>query len=102
MFFNVLVSLAVIVSILLAIIVLVQNPKDGSLASGFAAGNNIMGVRKTTDFLEKATWTLAIIVVVLSIASAAFVNKSAGVDEATQAIQNIENAMPETEAPAAE
>ena len=51
--------LIVIVCILLILIVLVQNSKGGGLASSFAASNQIMGVRKTTDFLEKATWTLA-------------------------------------------
>ena len=47
-----------IVCVLLIIIVLIQNSKGGGLASGFT-GSQIMGVRKTADFLEKATWTLA-------------------------------------------
>lgn len=51
-------------------IVLIQNSKGGGLASSFASSNQIMGVRKTTDFLEKATWALAIAIVVLSIAAA--------------------------------
>jgi preprotein translocase subunit SecG len=51
--------LLIIVCILLILIVLVQNSKGGGLASSFASSNQIMGVRKTTDFLEKATWTLA-------------------------------------------
>ena len=45
-----------ITCILLILIVLVQNSKGGGLASNFQASNQIMGVRKTTDFLEKATW----------------------------------------------
>ena len=48
-----------IICVLLILIVLVQNSKGGGLASSFASSNQIMGVRKTTDFLEKATWTLA-------------------------------------------
>ena len=48
-----------IVCALLILIVLVQNSKGGGLSSSFASSNQIMGVRKTTDFLEKATWTLA-------------------------------------------
>ncbi|MCL1822311.1 MAG: preprotein translocase subunit SecG, partial [Prolixibacteraceae bacterium] len=48
-----------IVCILLILIVLVQNSKGGGLASNFQSSNQVMGVRKTTDFLEKATWTLA-------------------------------------------
>jgi preprotein translocase subunit SecG len=50
--------LAVIICILLVLIVLVQNSKGGGLAAGFT-GSQVMGVRKTADFLEKATWTLA-------------------------------------------
>lgn len=57
----------IIASILLVFIVLVQNSKGGGLAAGFQSSNQIMGVRKTTDFLEKATWGLAAIVIVLSI-----------------------------------
>lgn len=50
----------IVCAILLILIVLVQNSKGGGLASGFGQGNQVMGVKKTTDFLEKATWTLAI------------------------------------------
>jgi len=56
----------VIVSVLLILIVLAQNPKGGGLASNFAGSNQVMGVRRTADFLEKATWTLAAALVVLS------------------------------------
>lgn len=57
----------VIVSILLTLIVLVQNSKGGGLAANFAAGNTTFGVRQTADFLEKATWWMAGIVMVLCI-----------------------------------
>lgn len=59
--------LIVIVSILLGLIVLIQNPKGGGLATGFTGANQIGGVKRTTDFLEKATWSLSIILLVLSI-----------------------------------
>jgi len=49
----------IIVCVLIILIVLVQNSKGGGLASNFASSNQFMGVRKTADFLEKATWTLA-------------------------------------------
>ena len=68
--------LILIASILLILIVLIQNSKGGGLASGFSSSNQIMGVRKTTDFLEKATWTLAGVVVVLSIVITAFIPRS--------------------------
>ena len=51
-----LVILMLIASVLMCFIVLIQNSKGGGLASGFSSSNQIMGVRKTTDFLEKATW----------------------------------------------
>jgi preprotein translocase subunit SecG len=50
----------IVCAILLVLIVLVQNSKGGGLASGFGQGNQVMGVKKTADFLEKATWGLAI------------------------------------------
>ncbi len=61
--------LVLITCVLLILIVLVQNSKGGGLASNFASNNQIMGVRKTTDFLEKATWTLAIVLVTLTLTS---------------------------------
>lgn len=67
--YSVFVLLAVIVAVLLAFIVLIQESKGGGLASGFASSNQIMGVRKTTDFIEKATWTLAGLLVAFSIFS---------------------------------
>ena len=70
--YSVLVILAVIVAILLTLVVLIQESKGGGLASNFAASNQIMGVRKTTDVVEKATWTLAAILVILSVATIFF------------------------------
>ena len=71
--YNFIVILILIVSIVLALIVLVQNSKGGGLAANFAAPNQIMGVRKTTDFLEKLTWGLAIALVVLSLMATAVI-----------------------------
>lgn len=65
--------LILIASLLLILIVLIQNSKGGGLASGFSSSNQVLGVRKTTDFLEKATWSLAGVVVVLSIVITAFI-----------------------------
>jgi len=62
--------LMLVASILMCGIVLIQNSKGGGLASGFSSSNAIMGVRKTTDFLEKATWTLAAVMVICSVVSA--------------------------------
>jgi len=60
--------LIILVSVILAFFVLIQNPKGGGLSSGFSGGSNLMGVQRTGDFLEKGTWTMAILLIVLSIA----------------------------------
>ena len=65
--------LLVIASVLLTLVVLVQNSKGGGLAANFAAGNQAFGVRQTADFLEKATWTLAIAIFVLSLSATMFI-----------------------------
>jgi len=56
-------------SFFLILVVLVQNSKGGGLASNFSSSNQIMGVRKTTDLLEKATWGFAIALLALSLFS---------------------------------
>src|SRR4051812_25673872 len=63
---------------ILILAVLVQNPKGGGLATGFTSGSQVMGVRRTADFLEKATWTLAIFLFIFSIASSSPAAKSKG------------------------
>ena len=56
--------LIILACTLLVLAVLIQNPKGGGLAVGFSASNQVMGVRKTTDFLEKFTWGLLISLIV--------------------------------------
>lgn len=63
--------LIILVCVFLVMVILVQNPKGGGLSSEFGSANQIGGVRKTADFLEKATWGLAIALVVLSLVAAA-------------------------------
>jgi preprotein translocase subunit SecG len=74
--YTLIIVLVILAAILMCGIVLIQESKGGGLASGFSSSNQIMGVRKTTDFLEKATWGLAIIMVVLSVVSMAFVTRT--------------------------
>ena len=64
-----LVILIFIVCILLVLAVLIQNSKGGGLTAGFTGSSQIMGVRKTADFMEKATWYLAIGLIVLCMAT---------------------------------
>ena len=64
----VLAILIMIACVLLVLVVLIQNPKGGGLSSTFGGGGNqIMGAKRTTDFLEKTTWTLAITLIGLSL-----------------------------------
>ncbi|GAB4282061.1 MAG: preprotein translocase subunit SecG [Marinilabiliales bacterium] len=66
--FYVISVLVIIACFLLILVVLIQNPKGGGLSASFGGtGTQFLGARKTTDFLEKATWTLAIALLVLSI-----------------------------------
>ncbi|MCL2510892.1 MAG: preprotein translocase subunit SecG [Bacteroidales bacterium] len=61
--------LILVVCFFLGLIVLVQDSKGGGLASNFSSSNQYMGVRKTADFLEKSTWTLAILLLAFSLIS---------------------------------
>ena len=67
--FTILTVLVLIASVLITLIVLLQNGKGGGLASNFAAGNQTFGVRQTTDILEKITWGLVVFIFVASIAT---------------------------------
>lgn len=57
----------ILASVLLVFVVYIQNPKGGGLSSDFGAAQQIGGVQKTNDFIDKATWSLAGVVAVLSI-----------------------------------
>lgn len=65
--YTLLIVLTILASVLLVFIVLIQNPKGGGLASGFAGSNNLMGVQRTGDILEKGTWVLVIAIMVFSL-----------------------------------
>ena len=69
--------LIIIASIILGLIVLIQNPKGGGLSSSFGGfGNQLMGVKQTTDVLEKGTWLFAAIIGALCLVSPAFIKSS--------------------------
>ncbi len=100
----VLVSVLVLITcVLLTLIVLVQNSKGGGLASNFASSNQVMGVRKTTDFLEKATWTLAIILLVLTLTSTFVIPRGQVVEtRQSEIIDNVPMTSPDFSTPPAE
>ena len=94
------VILIVIAALLMIGVVLIQESKGGGLSSNFSSSNAIMGVRKTTDFVEKTTWGLAIAMVIISVASAyvapsattdASVVEKAALDDTTTHPTNLPN-----------
>lgn len=66
MLYSICIVLILVASIILILAILVQNPKSG-MAANFGAANQVMGVRESANILEKTTWTLAGLVVVLSL-----------------------------------
>jgi preprotein translocase subunit SecG len=64
-------ALVIIACFLQILIVLVQNSKGGGLAANFTSAGQTMGIRKTADFLEKATWTLAASILILCVVATA-------------------------------
>ncbi len=103
--------LIVIVAILLTGIVLIQQSKGGGLASNFAGANQVMGAPRTADLLEKTSWTLIAIIVVLSILAVGIHkgqntngNDSSAITEQVEeaASQLPQPTAPVQEAPAAE
>ena len=94
--YTLVVILVLIVSVLLGLIVLVQNSKGGGLVSNFGSANQMMGVRQTTDFLEKATWTMGAVLVVLCLISSITIPKNVKQGNAldSELRPQIENTMP--------
>ena len=65
--FTIFLVLIVVVAFLLIVVIMVQNPKGGGLSSSFGGGGTqqLGGVKKTSDFLDKSTWALATLLLVL-------------------------------------
>lgn len=82
------VILIVVAALLMIGIVLIQESKGGGLASNFASYNQIGGVRKTTDFIEKTTWGLAIAMVIISIACAYVAPQASTESSVMEGIEN--------------
>lgn len=64
--------LGIIASVLTILIVLIQNPKGGGLASNFSAGNQLFGAKQTTEGVEKLTWIFVAIILVVSLAASSY------------------------------
>lgn len=80
--FTIFLALIVIVAFLLVVVIMVQNPKGGGLSSSFGgSGQQVGGVKKTGDFLDKSTWTLATLLLVLILLSNVTIMDDAGYGE---------------------
>lgn len=107
----------VIASVLLTIVVLLQNGKGDGLASNFVSANQTLGVRQTADLLEKVTWVLVTFILVVSILTTFSLGKGNSATDITDRIENaatqqqlefpsapspVQSEAPATEAPATE
>jgi preprotein translocase subunit SecG len=97
--YSLIIILVIVVCLLLVAVVMVQNSKGGGLASDFSSSNQIIGVQRTGDFLEKATWYLALGLIVLTLGSNFFIDRGDSDEQTESAIQEqIDNAaLPATE-----
>ena len=93
--------LILLTSVLLGLIVLIQNPKGGGLSGNIAGfSNQFMGVKQTTDVLEKGTWILSSVLIVLCIVSTLLISSSK--NTSNDAIKNIptnSNTLPQQQMP---
>jgi len=92
------VILIILASVILGLIVLVQNPKGGGLAGNIAGfSNQFMGVKQTTDVLEKGTWIFAAVIGVLCLLSTLFISgSSSGSSGASNKVSNAPVQQPQT------
>lgn len=97
--FYVLIVIAIVICVVLGLFILIQEPKGGGLSSGFAGSNNIMGVQRTSDILEKGTWILVISLMVVVLMINVVIPK-AGAGSESDELQNQIKA-PATTAPIA-
>lgn len=87
--------LSIIAAVLLMLVILIQNPKGGGIDSSFGAANQLGSVKKTNDVVEKATWYLAIFIVILALGSSMMIG-TPGVEEVSDTSridQNYRNTL---------
>ena len=88
--------LVIIACVLLTLVVLIQNPKGGGIAANFIAPQQIMGAKRSTDVVEKATWVLAVILISFSLLSNFFrptTGETEAITKESKIKENTENAQ---------
>ncbi len=102
--FSIFLVLITIVCFLLIVVIMVQNPKGGGLSSTLGGSTHLGGVQKTTDFLDKSTWTLAIaLIALILLSSLSFTgtgNSDSKIIDNTEAAAPVAPTQPATPAPA--
>ena len=98
--FSIFLVLITIVCFLLIVVIMVQNPKGGGLSSAIGGSQMLGGVQKTTDFLDKSTWTLSTVLIVLILLSSLSFGGSLS-DNDSKIIEKSETAAPINTTPAA-
>lgn len=98
--FSIFLILIVIVAFLLVVIIMVQNPKGGGLSSSFGGGGTqqLGGVKKTSDFLDKSTWALATLLLALILLSNVAIGSGDGTVESKALDQDATTTQPLPEA----
>jgi preprotein translocase subunit SecG len=111
MLYSICIGLILVASIILILAILVQSPKSG-MAANFGAANQVMGVRESANILEKTTWTLACVILVLSLVATITMSADMGTSSTTTLQKDAEafiekvnqnaatEAMPQAEIPA--
>lgn len=79
--FILILTIGIIAAVLMIAIVLIQNPKGGGLASNFSSSNQIFGVKRTSEGVEKLTWIFAIAILVVSLGASSYNGDKSGKDK---------------------
>ena len=95
--FSIFIALIIVVCFLLVLVVMVQNPKGGGLSSSFGGGSQqVGGVQKTSDFLDRSTWILASLLLVLILISNVTLSPGSGSQDSRLLQEGTEQTIPET------
>ena len=95
--FSIFITLIIIISFLLVLVIMVQNPKGGGLSSSFGGGGQqIGGVQNTSDFLDRSTWVLATLLLVLILLSNSMISRPGNLEDSSLLSEEaIEEIIPE-------
>jgi len=91
--------LIILICVLLILIVLIQKPKGGGISSNFAGSSQLMGVKKTTDVVEKSTWMLSLALLVFTLMINMWIERGGEIQDATQLRDKAESVPSDVPAP---